>query len=139
MNSESRGSATWKKKHQAVGLEPDACYYVANAGRIIGRRLIDLETDPPPALAIEIDSTNESLSKFAIYSALGVCEIWRYDVRKNRLVMYELRGDQYAQIPISRSFPILTDRVIGRFIDESKTAGEKAAISAFRDWLRTQS
>jgi Uma2 family endonuclease len=76
---EKRGSATWKKQSLAKGVEPDACYYVRNADRIIGRRTIDLESDPPPDIVVEIDVTNESLGKFPIYAALGVPEIWRYD------------------------------------------------------------
>src|SRR5207253_251827 len=76
---ETRGSATWKREKLRKGSEPDTCFYVANAARIIGRRTIDLEVDPPPDIAVEIDTTNESLSKFSIYSALRVPEIWRYD------------------------------------------------------------
>jgi Uma2 family endonuclease len=90
MNVEPRGSATWKRK-QDKGAEADTCYYVANADRIIGKRNIDLEVDPPPDLVVEIDSTNESLEKFSIYSAFRFPEIWRYEVRRGQLHMYELR------------------------------------------------
>src|SRR5439155_11054154 len=76
---ETRGSATWKRRKFQKGAEPDTCFYIGNAERIIGRRKIDLESDPPPDVAVEIDTTNESLSKFPIYAALGVPEIWRYN------------------------------------------------------------
>src|SRR5712692_10277902 len=76
---EKLGSATWKNRRLARGVEPDACYYVANADRVIGKRHIDLESDPPPDIVVEIDVTNESLSKFPIYAALLVSEIWRYE------------------------------------------------------------
>jgi Uma2 family endonuclease len=95
INVEPRGSATWKSKHEAKGTEPDACFYVGNAGRIIGKRKIDLRVDPPPDIAVEIDTTNESLSKFSIYASLGVPEIWRYESRAGRVFMYELRGQTY--------------------------------------------
>jgi hypothetical protein len=49
-------------------VEADSCYYVQRAVRIIGKRRIDLELDPPPDIAVE----NDSLSKFPIYAALGV-------------------------------------------------------------------
>src|SRR5207253_10587203 len=42
INVEPRGSTTWKKKPDAKGTEPDTCFYVANADRIIGKRKIDL-------------------------------------------------------------------------------------------------
>jgi Uma2 family endonuclease len=43
---ESYGGATWKRRGLARGAEPDACYYVASALQIIGKRAIDLECDP---------------------------------------------------------------------------------------------
>src|SRR6266571_5601040 len=98
---ETRGSATWKRRKLRKGSEPDACFYVANAHRIIGKRRIDLESDPPPDIVVEIDATNESLSKFSIYAAFGIPEIWRYDGK--RVQMYELAGSLgYAETSASR-------------------------------------
>src|SRR6266516_1204094 len=76
---EKLGSTAWKRRRIQKGIEADACFYVANAHRIVGKRKIDLESDPPPDIAVEIDTTNESSSKFPIYAALGVPEIWVYD------------------------------------------------------------
>src|SRR3989442_950592 len=136
LNVEPRGSATWKKKREAKGAEPDTSYYIANSERIIGKRKLDLNVDPPPDLVVEIDATNESLSKFPIYSTLRVPEIWHYDVRHNQIQMYELRGNKYVELPASRSFPILTSKALGDFIEQSKTKGQKAAMAAFRTWLK---
>jgi len=136
LNVEPVGSATWRKKQDAKGAEADTCYYVKNADRIIGKRDIDLNVDPPPDMVVEIDATSESLSKFGIYSTLRVPEIWRYDVRHNQIHMYELRGNKYLEISVSRSFPILTPKALADFIEQSKTKGQKAAMSAFRTWLK---
>src|SRR5438128_12201827 len=38
---ETRGSATWKRHSLRKGSEPDTCFYIANAPKIIGRRKID--------------------------------------------------------------------------------------------------
>jgi Uma2 family endonuclease len=136
INVEPRGSTTWKKKRDAKGTEPDTCFYVANADRIIGKRTIDLSVDPPPDLAVEIDVTNESLTKFSIYATLGVPEIWRYESRDGRVFMYELRDQIYVEIPLSRSFPILTGAALTDFLEQSKTLGHKAALLAFRQWIK---
>jgi Uma2 family endonuclease len=73
---ESYGGATWKRRSLPRGVEPDACYYTISADRIIGKHhRIDLESDPPPDIVVEIDITNESLSKFGIDAALSVPEI----------------------------------------------------------------
>ena len=131
---ESYGSTTWKRKKDAKGTEADACFYIANAQQVIGKREIDLSVDPPPDLVVEIDVTNESLGKFPIYSTFGVPEIWRYDSKRHRAVMYELRGKSYGEITASRFFPILTVDVLADFVEQSKTQGQKTALAAFRRW-----
>jgi Uma2 family endonuclease len=133
---EKRGSATWKRRRLAKGVEADACFYVATAERIIGKRQIDLEVDPPPDVAVEIDVTNESLRKFATYAALGVPEIWRYDTAERRVSFYELAGNAYDEIPESRFFPGLTPAALGAALEQSKTEGQTAALRAFRQQWR---
>lgn len=46
MELEPRGSTTWKRRKVRKGAEPDTCFYVASAQKIIGKRKIDLESDP---------------------------------------------------------------------------------------------
>jgi Uma2 family endonuclease len=138
LNVEPCGSATWKKEQEGKGTEPDTCYYVANADRVIGHDDIDLNIDPPPDIVVEIESTNESTSKFPIYAVLRVPEIWRFNVRRNQVQMYELRGNEYLEISASLSFPVLTPKVLAEFMDQRKTKGQKAAMVAFRSWLKKQ-
>ncbi len=78
---ESAGSTTLKLKSANRGIEPDNCYYIQNEIAFRGKQKLDLTTDLPPDLAIEIDITNSSISKLDIYFALGVPEIWRYNGR----------------------------------------------------------
>jgi Uma2 family endonuclease/predicted nucleotidyltransferase len=136
LNVEGLGSSTWKKKPDMKGTEPDTCFYLANAAGIIGKRQIDLTVDPPPDLVVEIDQTNESLSKFPIYAALMVPEIWRYDAKGHRTLMYELLHESYVEVAFSRAFPILTGDVIATFLEQSQTQGQRAALAAFRRWIR---
>src|SRR5438105_4971697 len=131
---EKRGKTTWKNRRLAKGVEPDACYYVANADRIIGKREIDLDSDPPPDIVVEIDITNESLSKFPIYAALGIPEIWRYDGKKN-MHFYELAGDTYGEILESRFLTGLKPLILVEALEQSKTEGQTAARHAFRQRL----
>lgn len=134
---ETRGSATFRSKRLAKGAEPDTCFYVQNAARVIGRRTIDLDTDPPPDVVVEIDTTNESLDKFHIYAALGVPEIWRYDGRQ--AFIYQLTGADYAEIKHSLAFPKLTSTDLTQFIEQSKSEGQTAALTAFRQTIRARS
>lgn len=43
---ETRGSTTWKRRSDQRGLEPDTCFYIANAHRVVGRRTLELGSDP---------------------------------------------------------------------------------------------
>lgn len=129
---ETRGSATWKRASLRKGVEPDTCFYVANAPRVIGRE-IDVESDPPPDIVVEIDTTNESVGKFPVYAALGVPEIWRYN--GTHVEMYELTQNSYVDVASSRSFPGLTASLLLESLDLSKRRGQTEALDAFRRLL----
>lgn len=131
---EKRGSTTWKRRAIGRGVEADACYYVASAARIIGRRTIDLDVDPPPDLVVEIDITNESASKHPAYAELGIGEIWHY----NGAVMtfLELAGTGYRATSDSRCFPGVTPAMLATALDQGAREGQTAALEAFRQRLR---
>ncbi|MBD2083527.1 Uma2 family endonuclease [Trichocoleus sp. ST-U3] len=130
----SAGSTTLKRQIASRGIEPDNCYYIQNELAVRGKQKLDLETDPPPDLAIEIDITSSSVNKFDIYSALGVTELWRYDGRV--LKFYQLTEGKYIECELSIVFPLVSVTEISRFIEQSKTIGEIALLKSFRAWLR---
>jgi len=130
----SAGSTTLKRKISKRGIEPDTCYYIQSESRVRGRMTLNLETDPPPDLAIEIDITSSSVNKFGIYSALGVTELWRYDGQN--LKFYQLIEGQYIECKFSIAFPIISVSEISRFIEQSKSMGEIALLKSFRAWVR---
>ncbi|MCF4966133.1 Uma2 family endonuclease [Nostoc sp. CMAA1605] len=130
----SAGSTTLKSKLQKKGVETDACYYIQNELAIRGKESLDLEIDPPPDLAIEIDITSSSVNKLNIYSALGVTELWRYDGED--LKFYRLWEGKYIENEFSLAFPIISVSVLSRFLQQSKNMGEIALIKSFRTWVR---
>ncbi|WP_375509444.1 Uma2 family endonuclease [uncultured Nostoc sp.] len=130
----SAGSTTLKQKISKRGIEPDTCYYIQNELAIRGKETLDLENDPPPDLAIEIDITSSSVNKLGIYSALGVTELWRYDGQN--LKFYQLIEEQYVECKFSIAFPIVSVSEISRFIEQSKSMGEIALLKSFRAWVR---
>jgi Uma2 family endonuclease len=88
--------------------------------------------DPPPDLALKVDITHGSLSKFPIYAGLGVPEVWRYDGQ--RVEFYRLVGDAYLQIHTSAAFPFLTPEVMTQFLRLGEAEGHTKARRAMRDW-----
>lgn len=134
LNLEAAGGTTLKLKQRLKGAEPDESFYVRNAAAIIGKNQIDLNADPPPDVVVEIDITSESLSKFPIYAAFGVPEIWRYDGQ--HVWMYKLVDQNYVESESSLAFPILTPQALAEFLELSKTHGQSVALAAFRLWMR---
>jgi Uma2 family endonuclease len=134
INAEGFGSTTFRRADLARGFEPDACFYIDNLGRVKGKTEIDLRTDPPPDLVIEIDLTSPSLNKFAIFAHLGVTEVWRYDGERVR--MYRLTGTEYVEHAQSLVLQGLTSSDVTRFLTESRTLARLVWLRRVREWAR---
>ena len=135
MNKEMRslGSCTWSRQDLKQGLEPDECYQINHEEAVRGKLNIDLNFDPPPDLAIEIDITSSSLNRMSIYEALGVAEVWRFDGQF--LSIYQLVDGIYQMSDKSGVFPFIKGEDIMRFLQQLE-GGEMALIKAFRTWVR---
>jgi len=132
---ENFGSATFKRDDLLRGFEPDSCFYIQNADKVRDKRKIDLETDPPPDLVIEIDITNRSLNKQGIYAHIGVPEIWRYDGMNLEILL--LDAGKYLRSDASVAFAGLTSESIASFIHKSKSTKRRPWLKAVREWVRT--
>ena len=131
------GSMTIKRPDLAVGKEPDSCYYIANESAVRGKTKLDFTQDPPPDLAIEIDITSSSINQLALYTKLGVGEVWRYD--GTVLTFYQLQSDGYVAVDRSPTFPILSpDRVL-EFLTDCQIQGINQAVKSLRAWVRVNS
>ncbi|TAG63438.1 MAG: Uma2 family endonuclease [Oscillatoriales cyanobacterium] len=130
----SAGSTTLKLKNTKKGIEPDSCYYIQNEAAVRDTQELDLETAPRPDLAIEIDITSSSINKFAIYSALGVPELWLYNGRV--LKFYQLVETEYIERDFSIAFPFVSAAEMAGFFTRTQTMGEIALLKSFRTWVR---
>ncbi len=133
---ESLGSTTFNQEWLDYGVEPDTCFYIQNAAKIIGKNRIDLAVDPPPDIAVEIDISHRSTTKLKIYEELGVPEIWLYDEQKLQILLLTETG--YANSPTSQSFSFLTSEALTQFLERSKTEGQGAVLRVFREWVKTK-
>ncbi|MEG4045778.1 Uma2 family endonuclease [Microcoleus sp. Pol17_C1] len=117
------GSTTFKREG-AAGVEPDACFYILNYQRMIGRRRL-LPDDPPPDLAIETDVTSKT--KIDAYKIIGVPEVWVYD--SGRLRIYLLQDGEYVESDISRNFPeIALAQLIPATVERAWQVGNLQAL-----------
>jgi len=120
------GSTTFKREG-AAGVEPDACFYILNYQRMIGRRRL-LPDDPPPDLAIETDVTSKT--KIDAYKIIGVPEVWVYD--SGRLRIYLLQDGEYVESDISPNFPgIAIAQLIPTAVERAWLVGSCQALEEF--------
>jgi len=135
----SYGSVTLKLKSGNRGAEGDDCFYIQHASQVAGKDRLDLTFDPPPDLLIEIDLSSESSTKFAIYSAVGAPETWRYDGINWQI--WTLQGQDYKLAAHSLAFDFLNADQIAEFIVQSETDGpykaRRAFIAAIKDSRRS--
>jgi Uma2 family endonuclease len=134
LNLVGLGSTTFRLAEAVRGLEPDDCYYIQQAERMVGQDTIDLATDPPPDLVVEVDISHPSLDKFPIYVSLRVPEVWRHN--GDTLQFFRLVGERYTQTPASGLFPLLPAEILAGFVQQGREHGIIPMIRAFRDWMR---
>ncbi len=125
---QSRGSAK----------EADAAFYIgANEGRMRRRNQLDLNVDPPPDLAIEVENTSGMTAiALSIYARLRVPEIWRFRAADQSVVIccLDVAAGAYVVRGESQIFPGLTPALI-RAALARYDVGDIGEI-AWSEWLR---
>jgi Uma2 family endonuclease len=131
----SAGSTTLRRPDLERGLEADRSYYIANVGAIRGRRTLDLQFDPPPDLAIEVEVTRSALDRMGVYAALGVPEVWRCD--GDALFVHRLNPDGvYAVVDFSPTFPAAPLAELMNLVRQLSWEDDPVIRRAFRAWIR---
>lgn len=134
-NIKSMGSTTLSRPDLRVGAEPDKGFYIANEPLVRGKT-VDLATDPPPDLIVEVDITHTDINENLLYAEMGVPELWRYDGQQ--LKIYELENGQYQEVETSPTFPSIPKERLYEFLNECAQQGETQAKRNLRVWLREQ-
>lgn len=107
---EGGAETTWKTIQADRGLQADLSYYfdpdkIRIAREAVARGSMDLADYPAPDLAVGIDASRPKVDRPAIYAALRVAEIWRFDLKT--IVIEQLQPDgTYAPAETSRFLPI---------------------------------
>ncbi|MBE9060199.1 Uma2 family endonuclease [cf. Phormidesmis sp. LEGE 11477] len=116
------------KKFDEAGVEPDACFYIANRQAILRKEKIDLAVDPPPDLALEVDLT--SLTNPQDYESIAAPELWIY--KGNTLNIYLLEEGQYVANERSPLFPKFDLKAqIPKYIELAWAEGVSVAVRGF--------
>ncbi|HSQ54410.1 MAG TPA: Uma2 family endonuclease [Gemmata sp.] len=117
-------------------MEPDESYWIEHEPVVRGRDDIDLEKDPPPDLALEIEISRSVLNRMGVYAALGVPEVWRWDGEQLTIELRTNRGT-YRQSERSKAFPFLPIPEFATFLGITDLS-ETQLLRSFRGWVRKQ-
>ncbi|NUQ64086.1 MAG: Uma2 family endonuclease [Pirellulales bacterium] len=94
---------------------------------------IDLESDPPPDLALEVDATSPSTP--GDYEPLRVPELWIY--REEAIVINVFDGQHYRESSDSPTFPGIPVReLIPEAVRRAWQAGSSVAVRHFENVLQ---
>lgn len=130
------GRMTMKRQVIGRGKEADTAFYLASEPLVRGKK-IDLDVDPPPDLAIEVEITHHDSGMLAIYEALKVGEVWRFD--GTTLHVLRLRpGGGYAEVAASAAMPEMPLKDLPRWLEHAEVEGESTMLTAFLDWARRE-
>jgi len=90
--------------------------------------------DPPPDLGVEIEISRSTLNRMAIYAALRVPEVWRWDGESLSVHLLTARGT-YRQSERSKAFPFLPLSEFAEFLKRTDLS-ETQLVRKFRMWVR---
>jgi Uma2 family endonuclease len=114
---EDAGGATYRREEMNSGVEGDKTFYFGEHAELMkGSQDIDLDVQPPPDLAIEVEATDPEDSALVVWGRLGVPEVWRFDPIADKLGFWMRQSDgSYSQSNRSAAFPMLTpDDILGQ-------------------------
>ncbi|MEL6493286.1 MAG: Uma2 family endonuclease [Cyanobacteria bacterium J06621_3] len=132
LKMKSLWSTTLSREDLDRGTEPDNAYYIQNRDKVAGKT-VDLQEDPPPDLVVEVDISHTDIDKNALYAAMGVSELWRFDGRFLRV--YQLEGDRFTEVETSPTFPFFQKQDLYDFIDAARIDEVEAELN-LRSWVQ---
>ena len=127
---QSVASTTFKRPDLKKAFEADDSYYIEHAELIRPKEEVDLATDPPPDLVIEVEITTSAIAKLKLFAAMGVPEVWRHD--GETLQIFTLQDERYNETTHNKSLPELAASTINAFLAKRFTMGKTALIREFR-------
>ena len=131
-------STTWRRRKKDVGVEGDLTFYLANEAAVRGKRRINLRTDPPPDLAVEVVDCHDASHAIEVYRRLGVPEVWVATERDFSIRTLDRpgKGRRYREVDRSAAIPFLTADEIADWAHRDAPDGETRWLRDLWAWVR---
>ncbi|HYI15069.1 MAG TPA: Uma2 family endonuclease [Thermomicrobiales bacterium] len=127
-------STTFRHRELERGFEADSSFYIQNEHIVRDSHELDLRSVPPPDLVIEIDVTNSSIDKLAVFAAVRVPEVWRH--ANGRYVFMHLDDAAYVDSNESHVLPGVRAADVSNLIAAIGTTGRSAWLRHVAEWAR---
>ncbi len=136
---EDAGSATFRSRDHAVGVEGDETFYLGEHAELMrGSINIDLSSQPPPDIAIEVEVSHPADDALLVYGRLGVPEVWRFDV-EDWTFSFCLRCEDGSYRSSNRglALPWLETKDVLDQLRLAEALGADEWSIQLREWVRT--
>lgn len=136
LSFKSMAQTTFRRRDRDRGLEPDDCYYFASMSKVADWTTLNLDRDPPPDLALEVDITSSCLDRMGVYAGLGVPEVWRFDGEEWHIHLLSTEG-AYFESPVSAALPYLpVPEVMPVMLQSLNLGDDRDRRRILRRWVR---
>ncbi len=127
---ESVASTTFRRQDLDRGFEADESFYIEHAESIRAKEEIDLATDPPPELVIEVEITAPAIRKMELFAAIGIPEVWRHNGESLR--MHVFKSGSYELAQASKVLPGFPVTVADAIVAQRRQRSEIDLVKEFR-------
>jgi Uma2 family endonuclease len=116
------------------GVEGDTSDYLTNLDRVLGKKTLEMGTDPPPDLEVEVVISHPVREALSVHASFGVREVWV--CKRSGLTFLALGDDgRYHSTPLSVSLPFLSSEELAPWVFGEGFPDEIALRRAFRAWV----
>jgi Uma2 family endonuclease len=135
---EDAASATFRRRAKKGGVEGDKTFYFGeHATRMKGSQDIDLNVQPPPDLAIEVEVSHSADDEVIVWGRLGVPQVWRFDPIAMECSFWSRGSDgTYDLIERSLAFPTLTPDDVVEQMRQADELGMGEWYAGLGRWVR---
>lgn len=132
------GQATYRRPDREAGVEGDRAYYFGvNAEQMKGPQNIDLSTQPPPDLVVEVEHTHSADDAMVAWGRIGARELWRYDVGRQSISSWSrIEDGSYRPIAQSLFLPIVRPEDVNAQLYLAESLGLGPWYAQLGDWVR---
>jgi len=130
--------STFHREDLEVGVEGDQTFYFGDhAVMMRGPVNVDLTTQPPPDLAIEVELSHSSDDSVEVWRRLGVPEVWRLHVGRGTLVFLVREPDgSYRSADRSRALQVVEPADVLAQLELAKQLGSPGWMRQLDGWIR---